>query len=280
MPINGSPLQSQPLTLESTSGYDYPICHLSSRHILSLAVNAHHAAESQESILATADHNSEERRLPVLSADLATRNVFPNNLDTEESLTFSRTTTNDRLSDAPSPYMSSDLATCEAFAHQLHESTTLEWAKCASDIEEDLPHPTTLEDFALAYAFYTTFNPSFHSSEPVDDDGCLPPILDAGATHCLLPLKWLSYEQAAFAKKIHFKVASGTSVRALLYNNLIYCKTVSRPLLSVGQLKAMLGLRLVWDDSAPCLLACSGGPRYVLLQASVVHYLPVVSHAD
>ena len=42
----------------------------------------------------------------------------------------------------------------------------------------------------------------------------------------------------------------------------------------------MLDLRLVWDDSAPCLLACSGGLRYVLLQASVVHHLPVVSHAD
>ena len=183
----------------------------------------------------------------------------------EESLTSSRTTTNDHLSDTPSPYVSSDLATCEAFAHHLHELTTLEWAKCTHDVEEDLPHPTTLEDFALACAFYTTFNPSSHSNEPVDDDGCLPPILDTGATHCLLPLKWLSYEQAAFAKKIHLKVASGTSVRALLYNSLIYCKTVPRPLLSIGQLKAMLDLRLVWDDSAPCLLACSGGLRYVLL---------------
>ena len=66
----------------------------------------------------------------------------------------------------------------------------------------------------------------------------------------------------------------------MLYNNMIYCKTVSRPLLSVGQLKAMLDLRLVWDDSAPCLLACSGGLRYVLLRASVVHHLPVVSHED
>ena len=280
MPINGNPLQSTSLTLESTSGYDYSICHLSSHPIPSLAVNAHHAIESQESIRATADDSSKERRLPILSADLATREVFANNLDIEKSLTSSRTTTNDHMSDTPSTYMSSDLATCEVFAHQLHQSTTLEWAKCTHDIEEDLTHPATLEDFALACTFYTTFNPSFHSSEPVDDDGCLPPILDTGATHCLLPLKWLSYEQAAFAKKIHLRVASGTSVRALLYNNLIYCKTVSRPLLSVGQLKAMLDLRLVWDDSAPCLLACSGGLRYVLLQASVVHHLPVVSHAD
>ena len=61
---------------------------------------------------------------------------------------------------------------------------------------------------------------------------------------------------------------------------MIYCATVSRPLLSVGQLKAMLDLRFVWDDSAPCLLACSGGLRYELLRASVVHHLPVVSHEE
>ena len=104
--------------------------------------------------------------------------------------------------------MSSDLATPEVSAHQLHQSTTLEWANCIHDIEEDLTHPTTLEDFALACTFYTTFNPSFHTSEPVDDDGLLPPILDTGATHCLLPGTWLTPEQAAFSKRIHLKVAS------------------------------------------------------------------------
>ena len=138
----------------------------------------------------------------------------------------------------------------------------------------------SVDDFAHACSFYTTYNPAFHSSEPTDADGVLPPILDTGATHCLLPLTWLTYEQAASAKKIHLRVASGTSVRALLYNNLIYCKTVSRPLLSVGQLKAMLDLRFLWDDSAPSLLTCSGGLRYILLQASVMHHLPVVKHHD
>ena len=279
-PINGNPLQSQPLTVESTSGYDYSICHLSSHRISSLAVNARHAIGSQELIRTTVDHNLEETRFHVLSSDLATRKVFANNLDIEESLPSSRMTTNDHLSDTPSTNMSADLATCKVFAHQPHESTTLEWAKCTHDIEEDLPHPTTLENFVLVCTFYTTFNPSFHSSEPVDDDGFLPPILDTGATHCLLPLDWLVPEQAAFSKRIHLKVASGSSVRALLYNNMIYCATVSRPLLSVGQLKAMLDLRLVWDDSAPCLLACSGGLQYVLLSASVVHHLPVVSHEE
>ena len=47
------------------------------------------------------------------------------------------------------------------------------------------------------------------------EDGVLGPILDTGATHCLLPLKWLEPEQAAKSKRIHLKVASGTSVRVL-----------------------------------------------------------------
>ena len=159
-PINGNPLQSQPLTIESTSGYDYSICHLSVHRVSSLAVNAHHAIGSQESIRTTADHNSEETRLHVLSSDLAARKVFANNLDIEESSPSSRMTTNDQLSNTSSTYRSADLAAQEAFAHQLdEEATTLEWAKCTHDIEEDLPHPTTLEDIALACAFYTSFNP-------------------------------------------------------------------------------------------------------------------------
>ena len=109
-PINGNSLQSQPLTVESTSGYDYSVCHLSSHRISSLAVNARHAIGSQELIRTTVDHNSEETRLHVLSSDLATRKVFANNLDIEESLPSSRMTTNDHLSDTPSTYMSADLA--------------------------------------------------------------------------------------------------------------------------------------------------------------------------
>ena len=138
----------------------------------------------------------------------------------------------------------------------------------------------SVEDFASVCTFFTTYNPSFHSSEQIDENGLLPPILDTGATHCLLPGSWLTPEQAAFSKRIHLRVASGTSVRVLLYHNIIYCKTVSRPLLSVGQLKAMLDLRFLWDDSSPCLVACSGGLRYVLLHASVIRHLPVVAISD
>ena len=139
------------------------------------------------------------------------------------------------------------------------------------------PHSLSNCDFATACTFYTTFNPCFRSSEQADENGLLPPILDTRATHCLLPLRWLTPDQRAFAKRIRLKVASGTSVRALLYNNLIYCKTVSRPLISVGQLKAMLDVRFIWSDSSPLLVACSGGLKYILVESAVIQHLPVIS---
>ena len=144
-------------------------------------------------------------------------------------------------------------------------------------LSSNSPHPLSDCDFATACTFYTTFNPCFHSLEQADENSLLPPILDTGATHCLLPLRWLTPDQAAFAKRIHLKVASGTSVRALLYNNLIYCKTVSRPLISVGHLKAMLDVRFIWSDSSTLLVACSGGLKYILEESAVVHHLPVIS---
>ena len=135
-------------------------------------------------------------------------------------------------------------------------------------------------DYFSACTFYTTFTPAFHSTEPTDADGILPPILDTGATHCLLPLKWMTHEQAESCKKIHLKVASGATVRALLHENVIYCSTVSRPLVSVGQLKGMLDLRMIWDDSSPKIIACSGGLRYILIEAAVFHNLPVITHQE
>ena len=72
------------------------------------------------------------------------------------------------------------------------------------------------------------------------------------------------------------KVATGTTVRALLYNNVIYAKSVTRPLISVG----MLDLRMIWDDSSPLIVVCFAGKTYVLLQAHVVHHLPVVTKKE
>ena len=39
----------------------------------------------------------------------------------------------------------------------------------------------------------------------------------------------------------------------------------------------MLDLRFVWSDSSPLLLACSGGLKYVLLEATIFHNLPVIT---
>ena len=184
-------------------------------------------------------------------------------------------------------------STCNSHVTQENEGSDEEnfaWASSMQIIEGDssssssLPsitfngcHSSFDSTFASACTFFTSFTPSFHHTECPDEEGMLPPILDTGATHCLLPLRWMTHEQAERCKKIHLRVASGSSVRALLYNNIIYCSTVTRPLISVGQLKSMLDLRFVWDDSAPLVIACSGGLRYILAEASIFHNLPVIS---
>ena len=42
----------------------------------------------------------------------------------------------------------------------------------------------------------------------------------------------------------------------------------------------MLDLLMVWDDSTPSIHACSGGLRYILIEASVYHNLPVITHQE
>ena len=45
----------------------------------------------------------------------------------------------------------------------------------------------------------------------------------------------------------------------------------------------MLDLRMIWDDSSPKILAdlaCSGGLRYILIEAAVFHNLPVISQDE
>ena len=74
----------------------------------------------------------------------------------------------------------------------------------------------------LPVLFLMTFTPSFHHTECPDEDGILPPILDTDATHCLLPLRWMTNEQAAQCKNLpNLQVASGNKVRALLHDNII-----------------------------------------------------------
>ena len=105
---------------------------------------------------------------------------------------------------------------------QIAEEDALTWASNINS-EESLPlsstnSPHCSDDFAAACTFLTTFTPSFHHTECPDEDGFLPPMLDTGATHCLLPLRWMTIDQAGSAKQIHLHVASGSKVRALLHD--------------------------------------------------------------
>ena len=58
---------------------------------------------------------------------------------------------------------------------------------------------------ASACSFYTTFLPTFHAASTQDnsmeDHPENLPILDRGATHCLLPITWLGAEECEKAKK-------------------------------------------------------------------------------
>ena len=163
-----------------------------------------------------------------------------------------------------------------AWAEGVDQGTTV----TIEELDEDVALLT--EVGYSACSFFTSFLPTFHSTA-AEASAASPesleraPILDSGATHCLLPLTWLSEEDTEKAKRIHLRVASGDQVRALLYNNIIYAKSVTRPLVSIGQLKSMIDLRFVWDDGAPVLLFCSDGRKYILLKAKVVHHLPLIT---
>ena len=54
------------------------------------------------------------------------------------------------------------------------------------------------------------------------DDPNKAPILDTGATRCLLHLSWMSKDVIEKAERIHLGVANGTRSRALLWNNIMY----------------------------------------------------------
>ena len=57
------------------------------------------------------------------------------------------------------------------------------------------------------------------------------PILDTGATRCLLRLSWISEDVIDKAERIHLGVANGTRSRALLWNNIMYSPHTARPLI-------------------------------------------------
>ena len=79
------------------------------------------------------------------------------------------------------------------------------------------------------------------------------------------------------AKGYTFKLPMAVKLAHYFTTTSFYCATVSRPLISVGQMKSMLDLRFVWNDSSPLLLGMFGGLSYVLFEATIFHNLPVIT---
>ena len=130
-----------------------------------------------------------------------------------------------------------------------------------STVIEEIPRRDVNEDHSATYtesfAVSAQQPDQQHIAKGVTTDNPnKAPILDTGATGCLLHLSWMSEDVIEKAERIHFVVANGTKSQALLYNNIMYSPSTVRPLISVGQLKAMLDLRFVWDDGPPILLFC------------------------
>ena len=79
------------------------------------------------------------------------------------------------------------------WASQTHSDPFASSSVTIEEVAMHLAEGTFLQSDHTAFTFYTTFLPSFHSTSATDESGVLPPILDTGATHCLLPLSfpWL-----------------------------------------------------------------------------------------
>ena len=123
----------------------------------------------------------------------------------------------------------------------------------------------------------TSCSPTIHMTAPTQK-----PLLDTGASHCLLPYSSLAKHNIPHAKKIHLRVASGRPVRAMMHSEIIYASGVERGLVSVGQLRTILGLHFVWEDCHPVLLfpCVEHRCRYLLIQSRVDHNLPLISHEE
>eukprot|EP00971_Amphidinium_carterae_P188750 3746561-Amphidinium_carterae.1 len=71
------------------------------------------------------------------------------------------------------------------------------------------------------------------------------------------------------------KRASGPPCRALLHAGIIYCKDVPRWLISLGQVRAVLGLGFLWVSSPEIVVECEGSLCRVLT-CSVHNSLPIL----
>ena len=109
----------------------------------------------------------------------------------------------------------------------------------------------SLDDFAHACSFFTTSNLRFAQVSLLTTAAFYLPFVPW--SHLLsFTAQVAGPIQAASSKRIHLKVASGQSTKALLCNNIIHCQTVSRPLLR-------------WGASRRCLTYASSGTTRPLL---------------
>eukprot|EP00971_Amphidinium_carterae_P337715 6474671-Amphidinium_carterae.1 len=124
-----------------------------------------------------------------------------------------------------------------------------------------------------------------YSPEPtamLSDRSPLPltPILDTGASHCLLPASYLTKEEAELATRVHLRVANGSTTRALMYQNIIYARKVPRPLISIGQVTHTLGLTFTWSGDVPHLSLQADGSQHEVLTATLWNSLPCVTDSE
>eukprot|EP00971_Amphidinium_carterae_P078669 1556384-Amphidinium_carterae.3 len=122
---------------------------------------------------------------------------------------------------------------------------------------------------------YPCGNPTAYLTAP--EEKTLTPILDTGASHCLLPVAHLTAEEVELASRVHLRVANGTLTRALMYQNIIYAKRVPRPLVSVGHVTLSLGLTFHWSNGIPRLILHEEGESYEVLQAALWNALPCIT---
>ena len=92
---------------------------------------------------------------------------------------------------------------------------------------------------------YTIFLPTFRSAASSDDSTEdhpeNQPILDTGATHCLMPLSWLSEAECESAKRIHLNAAT-LQLQGLL-SELFCTSTLSTQSLSTDLLSVLVNSR-------------------------------------
>eukprot|EP00971_Amphidinium_carterae_P341962 6481060-Amphidinium_carterae.1 len=108
----------------------------------------------------------------------------------------------------------------------------------------------------------------------------MTPILDTGASHCLLPVSHLTADEAELASRVHLRVANGALTRALMYQNIIYATKVPRPLISVGQVTNSLNLTFLWHGGIPRLILTENGTPFEVIRATLWNSLPCVTENE